>query len=149
MIEVKLSFTSYEDALEAMMKLAGKAVIQEVKPTHEHVKPEPVKKEKAVKKEEPAAPVMEAKPEPKVEEPPAPPAFTPPVPEPAVDVATGIPFNDQKGMIGYVMESYKSLGAQKGAGIQTVLQALGYNNINDVDPKDYEKLYQGIEKLKG
>ena len=144
MIEVKLSFTSYQDALEAMMKLAGKAVIQEVKPTHEHVKPEPVKKEKVVKPE----PVVEAKPEPVVEEPPAPPAFTPPVPEPAVDVATGIPFNDQKGMIGYVMESYKSLGAQKGAGIQTVLQALNYQNINDVDPKDYEKLYRGIEQLK-
>ena len=146
MIEVKLSFTSYEDALEAMMKLAseGKSVIKEVVATHEHVKP------KAVKKQEPVvetpAPVAEAKPEPKVEEPPV---FTPPVPEPAVDVATGIPFNDQKGMIGYVMDSYKSLGAQKGAGIQTVLQALGYSNINDVDPKDYEKLYQGIEKLKG
>jgi len=146
MIEVKLSFTSYEDALEAFTKLAGKAVIQEVKPTHEHVKPEPVKKEKVVKKEEP---VVEAKPEPVVEEPPAPPVFTPPVPEPTVDVATGIPFNDQKGMIAYVMESYKALGSQKGAGIQTVLQALGYNNINDVDPKDYGKLYQGIEQLKG
>lgn len=133
MIEVKLSFTSYEEALEVMTKLAGKSVIQEVKPTHEHVKPEP-------------APVVE---QPKAEEPPAPPVFTPPVPEPAVDVATGIPFNDQKGMIAYVMESYKALGAQKGAGIQTVLQALGYSNINDVDPKDYGKLYQGIENLKG
>lgn len=136
MIEVKLSFTSYEDALQAMMKLAseGKSVIKEVVATHEHVKPKAVK--------EPVAP-------PVVEAPPAPPAFVPPVPEPAVDVATGIPFNDQKGMIGYVMDSYKSLGAQKGAGIQTVLQALGYSNINDVDPKDYGNLYQGIEKLKG
>ena len=145
MIEVKLSFTSYEDALEAMMKLASKAVIQEVKPTHEHVKPKTVKKQEPVV--ETPAPVVEAKPESKVEEPPA---FVPPVPEPAVDVATSeLPFNDQKGMIGYVMESYKALGAQKGAGIQTVLQALGYSNINDVDPKDYIKLYQGIEQLKG
>ena len=142
MIEVKLSFTSYEDALEAMMKLAGKAVIQEVKPTHEHVKPKTVKKQESVVE----TPASEAKPEPKVEEPPA---FVSPVPDPTVDTTTGIPFNDQKGMIGYVMDSYKSLGAQKGAGIQTVLQALGYNNINDVDPKDYIKLYQGIEQLKG
>lgn len=148
MIEVKLSFTSYQDALEAFTLLAGKAVIQEIKPTENHVKPEPVKKEKVVKPE-PVTPVVEVKPEPVVEEPPAPPVFVPPVPEPAVDVATGIPFNDQKGMIGYVMDSYKSLGAQKGAGIQTVLQALNYNNINDVDPKDYIKLYQGIENLKG
>lgn len=147
MIEVKLSFTNYEDALEAMTKLAGKAVIQEIKPTHEHVKPKAVKKQESVV--ETPAPVVEVKPAPVVEEPPAPPVFVPPVPEPAVDVVTGIPFNDQKGMIGYVMDSYKALGAQKGAGIQTVLQALGYNNINDVDPKDYEKLYQGIEQLKG
>jgi len=144
MIEVKLAFKSYEEALEAMAKLAGQAVIQEVKPTHEHVKPEPVKekKEKVVKsesvKEEPVAPVM-----------PAPPVFDNPVPEPVVDVATGIPFNDPKGMIAYVMESYKALGAEKGQGIQKVLAALGYSNINDVDQSKYADLYKGIESLKG
>ena len=153
MIEVKLAFTSYEDALEAFTKLAGKAVIQEIKPTHEHVKPEPVKekKEKAVKSE-PVAPVVEA-PAPVVEAPapvmPAPPVFTNPIPEPVVDVATGIPFNDPKGMIAYVMESYKALGAEKGQGIQKVLAALGYANINDVDPAKYADLYKGIESLKG
>jgi len=148
MIEVKLSFTSYEEALEAFTKLAGKAVIQEVKPTHEHVKPEPVKekKEKVVKSE----PVKEeVKSEPVKEEMPAPPVFDNPVPEPKVDVATGIPFNDSKGMIAYVMESYKALGAEKGQGIQKVLVELGYSNINDVDPAKYADLYSGIESLKG
>jgi hypothetical protein len=67
-----------------MMKLAGKAVIQSVTPTHEHVKPEPVKK--AVKSE-PVAPVIEVSAP--VNEMPAPPVFTNLVPEPVVDVATG------------------------------------------------------------
>jgi len=147
MIEVKLSFKSYEDALVALSALAGKAVIQEIKPTHEHVKPEPVKEKKEkVVKSEPVAPVVEAPP---VNEMPAPPVFTNPVPEPVVDVATGIPFNDPKGMIAYVMESYKALGAEKGQGIQKVLAALGYANINDVDPAKYADLYKGIESLKG
>lgn len=161
MIEVKLSFTCYEDALEAMIKLAGegKAVIQAVTPTHQHVKAETVKKEKTIKPEpvnaEVPAPVVEAPVAPVVE-PPTPPAFIPPVTEPvAAPVASTapdsveVPFNDQKGMIGYVMGAYKTLGPQKGAGIQAVLQGLGYGNINDVDPKDYIKLYQGIEQLKG
>lgn len=159
MIEVKLSFTCYEDALEAMIKLAreGKAVTQAVTPTHQHVKAETVKKEKTIKPEpvnvEVPAPVVEAPVAPVVE-PPVPPVFVAPAPEPvAAPVAptapVEVPFNDQKGMIGYVMGAYKTLGPQKGAGIQAVLQGLGYDNINDVDPKDYIKLYQGIEQLKG
>ena len=147
MIEVKLAFKSYEEALEAMAKLAGQAVIQEVKPTHEHVKPEPVKEKKEkVVKSEPVAPVVES---PSANVMPAPPVFDNPVPEPVVDVATGIPFNDPKGMIAYVMESYKALGAEKGQGIQKVLAALEYSNINDVDPSKYADLYKGIESLKG
>ena len=83
-----------------------------------------------------AAPVM-----------PAPPSFVAPV---AVDalVASGAPFNDPKGLIGYVMDSYKTLGPQKGALIQGVLTGLGYQNINDVKPEHYAALHSGVEALK-
>jgi hypothetical protein len=81
-----------------------------------------------------AAPVM-----------PAPPTFIAPV---AVSVTTGAPFNDPKGLIEFVMTSYKNLGPAKGAGIQGVLTGLGYQNINDVKPEHYAALFSGIEALK-
>ena len=83
-----------------------------------------------------AAPVM-----------PAPPAFVAPVPAPA-PVATGAPFSDGKGLIDYVMASYKTLGSAKGAQIQNVLTQLGYQNINDVKPEHYGALFAGVEALK-
>ena len=76
---------------------------------------------------------------------PAPPVFVAPV---AAPVATGAPFNDAKGLIDYVMSSYKALGAVKGAGIQGVLTGLGYQNINDVNPAHYGALFAGLEALK-
>lgn len=76
---------------------------------------------------------------------PAPPAFV----APAAPVASGAPFTDVKGLIDYVMASYKALGPQKGAEIQKVLVGLGYNNINDVKPEHYGALFQGVESLKG
>ena len=82
-----------------------------------------------------AAPVM-----------PAPPTFIAPV---AAPVPTGAPFNDPKGLIEFVMTSYKNLGPAKGAGIQGVLTGLGYQNINDVKPEHYAALFSGIEALKG
>lgn len=74
---------------------------------------------------------------------PAPPTFmtAPPAPVAAV------PFSDGKGLIDYVMSSYKSLGA-KGQKIQDVLTGLGYQNINDVKPEHYAPLYVGVEALK-
>ena len=81
-----------------------------------------------------AAPVM----------PPAP-TFAAPVAAPA---PTGAPFNDPKGLIEFVMTSYKNLGPAKGAGIQGVLTGLGYQNINDVKPEHYAALFSGIEALK-
>ena len=85
-----------------------------------------------------AAPVM-----------PAPPAFmAAPVPAP-VAVAAGAPFTDGKGLIDYVMASYKALGAAKGANIQGVLVGMGYQNINDVKPEHYAALFAGVEALKG
>jgi len=78
---------------------------------------------------------------------PAPPAFmaTPVV---AVPVAAFAPFSDGKGLIDYVMASYKALGAAKGANIQGVLTGMGYQNINDVKPEHYAALYAGVEALK-
>ena len=83
-----------------------------------------------------AAPVM-----------PAPPSFVAPVAV-AAPAADGAPFNDPKGLIGYVMDSYKTLGPQKGALIQGVLTGLGYQNINDVKPEHYAALHSGVEALK-
>ena len=78
---------------------------------------------------------------------PAPPAFVTPAPAPA-PVAGGAPFSDGKGLIDYVMASYKALGAAKGANIQGVLVSLGYQNINDVKPEHYGALFAGVEALK-
>ena len=76
---------------------------------------------------------------------PAPPTFVAPAPAPA---PTGAPFSDGKGLIEYVMASYKALGPQKGAAIQNVLTSLAYHNISDVKPEHYAALYQGVEALK-
>lgn len=67
---------------------------------------------------------------------------------PAAAPAAGAPFTDGKGLIDYVMSSYKVLGPQKGAQMQGVLVGLGYQNINDVKPEHYAALYAGIEALK-
>lgn len=82
-----------------------------------------------------AAPVM-----------PAPPVFAAPVAAPVVSGAA--PFDNPKGLIDFVMSSYKALGPVKGAGIQGVLTSLGYQNINDVNPAHYGALFSGIEALK-
>ena len=92
-------------------------------------------------------PVVQAAPVP-VAAMPAPPAFVAPVAAPAAPVAAGAPFTDGKGLIDYVMASYKALGAAKGANIQGVLTGLGYQNINDVKPEHYAALFAGVEALK-
>jgi 2-oxoglutarate dehydrogenase E2 component (dihydrolipoamide succinyltransferase) len=79
---------------------------------------------------------------------PAPPAFVAPVAAAPAPVAAGAPFTDGKGLIDYVMASYKALGPQKGANIQGVLTGMGYQNINDVKPEHYAALYAGVEALK-
>jgi hypothetical protein len=75
---------------------------------------------------------------------PAPPSFVAPAPA----APAGAPFSDPKGLIDYVMTSYKALGPQKGAQIQTVLTSMGYGNINDVKPEHYGALFAGVEALK-
>lgn len=77
---------------------------------------------------------------------PAPPTFVAPV---AAASVGGVPFSDQKGLIDYVMGSYRALGAQKGAQIQQVLVNLGCTNINDVKPEQFAALFAGVEALKG
>lgn len=94
-----------------------------------------------------AAPAPVAAPAPAAPAMPAPPAFVAPAPV-AAPAATGAPFNDPKGLIDYVMNSYKALGAAKGAQIQSVLTGLGYQNINDVKPEHYGALFAGVEALK-
>ena len=78
---------------------------------------------------------------------PAPPAFVEPAPV-AAPVAGVAPFSDPKGLIDFVMASYKALGPEKGAKIQGVLTGLGYQNINDVKPEHYGALFAGVEALK-
>ena len=77
---------------------------------------------------------------------PAPPSFV--APAPVAAAPAGAPFSDPKGLIDYVMNSYKALGPQKGAQIQTVLTGMGYGNINDVKPEHYGALFAGVEALK-
>ncbi len=75
---------------------------------------------------------------------PEPPTFvTPPPP-----TAPAVPFSDAKGMIDYLMSTYKALGSSKGVAIQKVLLELGYKNANDVKPEHYAELYKGVEALK-
>ena len=107
------------------------------------------------------APVVQAAPAPAAPAPvmPAPPVFTPPAPTPtvtavvaapapvAVSPSEKAPFTDAKGLIDFVMASYKALGPQKGSGIQGVLTSLGYSNINDVNPAHYDALFAGVKAL--
>jgi hypothetical protein len=76
-----------------------------------------------------------------------PPVVTAPVVAPPVPSGV-VPFVDQKGMIKYVMDTYKALGASRGADIQAVLTGIGTSNINEVKPEHYAALFAGIEALK-
>jgi len=83
---------------------------------------------------------------------PTPVAVMPPPPSFIIEIvdekAVGAPFTDGKGLIEYVMTAYKSMGPEKGSRISNVLNELGYQNINEVRPEHYAKLYAGIEALK-
>ena len=76
------------------------------------------------------------------------PATPAPTPAPVAVSTVVAPFSDSKGMMTWVMDTYKVLGAEKGAKIQEVLTTLGHANINDVRPDQYAALYAGIEGLK-
>ena len=89
-----------------------------------------------------AAPAMPAAPFPM---PAAPVAVAPVVATPVAPVATA--FSSKEEMTQFVINSYRALGAEKGALIQGVLTAMGYANINDVDPARWGELKAGIEAL--
>ena len=99
----------------------------------------------------PVAPVYQAPAAPQFAAPaaqmPAPPSFAA-APAPAAPVAQAAPFADDKGLIAYVMDAYKTMGPTKGAGIQGVLTSIGVANINDVKPEQYGTLFAGVEALK-
>ena len=75
---------------------------------------------------------------------PSPPSFVAPAPTAAISA----PFHDAKGLMDYVMSSYKALGPQKGAQIQGVLGSIGASTINEVRPEQYAALFTGVEMLK-
>ena len=77
---------------------------------------------------------------------PAAPTFEPPAP--VAPAASKAPFTDGKGLITYVMDVYKQLGPEKGAGIQGVLTEMGLTNVNDVRPTEYDTFFAKVEALK-
>ena len=99
----------------------------------------------AIPVQQPAAPPVAAAPA----APPMPPmpVFTMPAAAAPVATAPTVPFTDAKGLLGYVMESYKAMGPAKGAGIQGVLTSLGVANINEVKPEQYVAFHAGVEAL--
>ena len=90
-----------------------------------------------------AAPAMPAAPFPMPVASPV--AVVPVVAAPVAPVATA--FSSKEEMTQFVINSYRALGAEKGAMIQGVLTAMGYANINDVDPARWGELKAGIEAL--
>lgn len=67
---------------------------------------------------------------------------------PAAVSPSDVPFTDAKGLVAYMMDSYKTLGPIKGAEIQGVLASVGKTNINEITPDLYATVYAGVEALK-
>lgn len=83
----------------------------------------------------------------KVEAAPIPAVVITPVVVPAAPVAT-CPITNGKELMDFVMSAFRSMGPEKGARIQEVLQSIGCAAINEVRPDQYAALYAGIEALK-
>ncbi len=83
----------------------------------------------------------------KVEAAPIPAVVITPVVISAAPVAT-CPITNGKELMDFVMSAFKSMGPEKGARIQEVLQSIGCAAINEVRPDQYAALYAGIEALK-
>lgn len=94
----------------------------------------------------PAAPMPTAIPQ--MPQMPAAPSFIPQAPVQQPQQVAALPFSDAKGMLAYVMDSYKAMGQAKGAKIQGILQSMGAPNVNDVQPQHYAALFAQIEALK-
>ena len=80
----------------------------------------------------------------------APVAVVAPVVTPVAAAASpsNVPFTDSKGLVAYMMDSYRTLGPIKGAEIQGVLASVGKTNINEITPDLYATVYAAVEALK-
>ena len=67
---------------------------------------------------------------------------------PAAASPSNVPFTDGKGLVAYMMDSYRTLGPIKGAEIQGVLASVGKTNINEVTPDLYGTVFAAVEALK-
>lgn len=67
---------------------------------------------------------------------------------PAAASPSNVPFTDNKGLVAYMMDSYRTLGPIKGAEIQGVLASVGKTNINEITPDLYATVYTAVEALK-
>lgn len=67
---------------------------------------------------------------------------------PAAVSPSNVPFTDAKGLVAYMMDSYRTLGPIKGAEIQGVLAGVGKTNINEITPDLYATVYAAVEALK-
>ena len=81
------------------------------------------------------------------------PVFTPAAPTPTVTAVSAAPatataFPSKQAMMDWIMTTYRELGAEKGAKIQEVLVAMGFQNINDVPADKWGQLKAGVEALK-
>lgn len=79
---------------------------------------------------------------------PAPAPVAAPVVAPVAAPAGAVPFTDNKGLVAYMMDSYRTLGPIKGAEIQGVLSSVGKTNINEITPDLYATVYTAVEALK-
>lgn len=68
--------------------------------------------------------------------------------DPAAVSPSNVPFADAKGLVAYMMDSYRTLGPIKGAEIQGVLAGVGKTNINEITPDLYATVYAAVEALK-
>lgn len=93
----------------------------------------------------PAAPVETPAPMPTTQAPAAPSFAQPAATE---QPATTAPFANVAELTAFVMQEYQAMGAEKGAGIQSILQKHNYNNINDVQPQHFAAIKADIEALK-
>ena len=75
------------------------------------------------------------------------PVFTPPATV-AAPAPGACPIVDQKTLVEYVMDAYKTLGPQKGAAIQGVLNNCQVQSINECRPEHYAYIHQCVEQLK-
>jgi len=65
----------------------------------------------------------------------------------AAPVVAAAPFTTPNEMIAWVTTKWRTLGPVKGAEIQTVVQSLGFENINELTPDKYAELYAKVEAL--